>query len=357
MRRVLWAAGSLAAMTSAALAGGLERSTQSVAPLFEPGEYVELSFGNFNPSVSGVLGPVRSGDMAESYQTFSFAYKRALSENVDVALIVDQPIGADVDYDQADPGYPFIGGTAKLRSTAVTGLLRYKFPSNVSIYGGLRAETAKGDVFIPVYGNYSLSTNRDQELGYVVGVAWEKPEIAARVALTYNSEITHSLKATEFGAPAPGFDTTVPQSVNLEFQTGVAKDTLVFGSIRWAEWSAFEIKPVVFSTLVAPGSALVSYDNDIVTYTLGVGRKFNEQWSGALILGYEKTIGDPVGNLGPTDGYRSIGVAATYKVNDHLKVTGGMRYVDIGNATTRGLGASFQDNSGVGAGLRLAYTF
>ena len=63
-------------------------------------------------------------------------------------------------------------------------------------------------------------------------------------------------------------------------------------------------------------------------------RRFNETWSGAVTLGYEPSDGDLTGNLGPTDGMRSIGLAATY-TRDNMKITGGIRYVDIGDAATR----------------------
>jgi long-subunit fatty acid transport protein len=237
----------------------------------------------------------------------------------------------------------------------VTALLRYKFQNNVSLYGGLRHQTVKGVVALA--SGYTLETNNDSELGYVVGLSWEKPEIAARVALTYNSAITHSLESVELGAPSAGFDTEVPQSVNLEFQTGIAKDTLLFGSIRWQEWSAFVINPPVFDGLPGTPTPLVSYASDRVTYNIGVGRRFNENWSGAVTLGYEPSDGELTGNLGPTDGFASVAVAATYTM-DNVKITGGVRYVEIGDATANvGPGAPFTDNSGVGVGIKVGYTF
>jgi long-chain fatty acid transport protein len=353
MKQFLMASVAVVAGATGAFAGGVERSAQSVAILFEQGRYVELNFGHFSPDVSGrSTTGVASGDMSSSYNSFSLGYKMDVGEKMDFALIIDQPIGADVAY-PAGTGYLLgagTGSTAELSSSAITGLLRYKFENNVSVYGGLRYQTVKGVVALPFLG-YTLTTNNDSELGYVVGVAWEKPEIAARVALTYNSAITHSLESVEGGVTTAGFDTEVPQSVNLEFQTGIAKDTLLFGSIRWQEWSAFRIDPPNY----LPPTPLVSYASDRVTYNLGVGRRFNETWSGAVTLGYEKPDGEITGNLGPTDGFASIGLAATYTM-DNMKITGGVRYVDIGDATTS-IGANFEDNSGVGIGLRVGYTF
>lgn len=350
MRGILTIAGALALCATSAGAGGIERSAQSVAILFEQGNYAEFSFGYATPTVSGTFaGVVPSGDMAPSYTAFSFGYKQALGDSLDIALIYDQPVGADVAY-PTGTGYPFQGSTAELRAHAITGVLRYKLPSNVSIIGGLRAQSITGDVMIPLFAGYTLTTDTDYKLGYVVGVAWEKPEIAARVALTYNSSVTHNIDAVEFGVFNSAFDLTIPQSVNLEFQTGIAADTLLFGSIRWVDWSVFDITPPVF------GAPLVDYTEDVITYNLGIGRRFNENWSGAVTLGYEDHKGIPVGNLGPTDGSRSVGVGVTY-TQGKMKITGGVRYVDIGNATTSTIGARFADNSAWAAGLRVGYSF
>jgi long-chain fatty acid transport protein len=356
MKRSLTTALAVAAAATSAHAGGVERSTQSVAILFEQGRYAELSFGTFSPDVSGTapaaLGGANSGDMTSTYNTYSLGYKMDVGERMDFAVIIDQPIGADVAY-PTGTSYPLQGSTAKLTSSAITALLRYQFENNVSVYGGLRYQTVKGEVALS--SGYTLATNNDSEVGYVVGLAWEKPEIAARVALTYNSSITHSLESVEVGSPTAGFDTEVPQSVNLEFQTGIAKDTLLFGSVRWQEWSAFVINPPLFD--VVSGPPLVAYASDRVTYNLGVGRRFNDNWSGAITLGYEPSDGERTGNLGPTDGFKSIGLAATYTM-DNVKITGGVRYVDIGDAVaTLGPGVPFTDNSGVGVGIRVGYSF
>lgn len=353
MRRVLTTGAALALSASMTMAGGIERSTQSVAILFEEGRYGEFSLGYFDPKVTGSVGggAVPSGDMSPGYATFSFGYKQDLGENFDLAVIVDQPVGADVSYPASAAPYPLAGSTAAIDSLALTGLLRYKFPSNVSLIGGIRAQSAKGEVSLPGFG-YTMSTNTDYRFGYVLGAAWEKPDIAARVALTYNSAITHKFDSLENGVAPGNFESEIPQSVNLEFQTGVAADTLLFGSIRWVDWKAFDISPPNF-----PANPLVSYDSNRTTYTLGVGRRFNENWSGAVVLGHEASSGDFTGNLGPTDGYDSLSLAGTY-TNGNMKITGGIRYVKIGDATTSApVSGSFTDNSGVGFGVRVGFNF
>ncbi|MGL5009475.1 MAG: hypothetical protein ACRC6I_06300 [Paracoccaceae bacterium] len=193
----------------------------------------------------------------------------------------------------------------------------------------------------------------------MIGAAFEKPEIALRVALTYQSSTTHNLETTVFGGPVPEAlypEVELPQSVTLDFQSGVAANTLVFGSIRWADWTSTELNAPLY-----PLNPLVGYDDDSITYNIGVGRKFNDQWSGAVSIGYEKAGGGVQMNLSPTDGYVSIGVGATYTTGN-MKITGGVRYVDIGNAGALegapGVArAQFSDNSAIGAGIKIGYTF
>jgi long-subunit fatty acid transport protein len=362
-------AGALALITAtnAVEAAGVERTTQSSAVLFETGRYAEISFGGASPDVSGVaaagLGGFGSGDLSPSFFQFGAAYKADLSETVSYAVIFDQPFGADVAY-PVGTNYFAQGSTARLRANALTGLVKYKLPSNVSIYGGIRIQSLEASASIPFIAGYTAQGDRDVSAGYVVGVAYERPDIALRVALTYNSKIGHDIETTE-ASVAPGASgtstTTVdtPESINLEFQTGIAADTLLFGSVRWVGWSDFNITPVAFSAITGGGS-LLSYSDDTISYSIGIGRKLNENWSVAATLGYESSMGGFLTNLGPTDGSRSLGLAATY-TKDNMKITGGIRYVDIGNALTAIPGnapaGTFADNSAVAAGVKIGWSF
>jgi long-subunit fatty acid transport protein len=174
-----------------------------------------------------------------------------------------------------------------------------------------------------------------------------------RVALTYSSKIKHTFDAREVGplaAPARNtqFSTNIPQSLNLEFQTGVAEGTLVFGSIRWVDWTDFNISPTGAPNLVA-------YQKDSITYTLGVGRRFNENWSGSLSISHDTGNGNPTSNLGPIGKRNSIGVGVSY-TKDNMTISGGIQYTRLGSAVTT-LGSTFGNNSAIGAGVRVGYRF
>lgn len=358
MRKTILAAAALGAGATAVNAGGLERTAQSMAVLFEEGRYVELGFSYVAPDVSGTF-LVDSGNMLSSYANLGAAYKADLNDTLSYAIIFDQPYGANTAY-PSETGNPFAGNTAEVKSNALSGVLQYNMSNGASIYGGLRVQSLQAEaLLLPDPLNYTIDSNTDYELGYLVGAAYERPDIALRVALTYHSETSHDLDLTEKSVLDPIQTTTedvkLPQALNLEFQTGIAEDTLLFGSARWVEWSQTVIDPEIYRTRFDPVPPLVFFTDDRLTYTLGLGRRLNETWSVLGSLGYEETTGSQTGNLGPTDGFTSVSLGAIYR-KDNMKVTGGLRYVDIGDATSFS-GADFRDNSAIAAGLRIGWFF
>ncbi|ABD55263.1 OmpP1/FadL family transporter [Jannaschia sp. CCS1] len=382
---------ALLATTTLATAGGVERQAQSPAILFEDGTYVELGFTTVNPDVSGVqqrtagatsLAGSTSGDIAPSYNYATLSYRQDITEELSFALIYDQPIGADVNYmPNGGSGYLYgsgAGSQAEIRSQALTLAARYEFTDRISAYAGLRVVTAEGTVSLfngsgaPAGSpnRYTMEAESDAELGFMIGAAYEIPDIALRVALTYYSETNHTFTGTEgiitpTGAVVTGpmeFETTIPQQVLLEAQTGVAEGTLVFGSIRWTEWTEFDIAPPAFNA--ATGGSLVDYDDDVWTYTIGGARVLNEQWTALASLTYEASQGGFSGNLGPTDGRTSVGLGARY-TQGSMTVTGGINYTMVGDATTEAPGpfpagldfGEFADNSSLAFGLRVGFSF
>ncbi|MFM7446408.1 MAG: OmpP1/FadL family transporter, partial [Tabrizicola sp.] len=229
--------------------------------------------------------------------------------------------------------------------------------------GGLRMQNAGGTIRLQgaAYGplsGYNVNLDRDWAPGYLVGVAYEKPDIALRIALTYNSAIKHNFDTTQTIPPTTGSTTEVetPQSINLDFQTGVAKDTLVFGQVRWADWSSFLIDPTNF-----PGNGLVELE-DTVTYTLGVARRFNENWVGTFSLNYEgEGTDDLVSPLAPTNGRLGATIGAIYTM-DNMKITAGINYTQPGDArpetgTPDTARASMTDSSVIGVGVKVGWSF
>jgi long-subunit fatty acid transport protein len=372
MKTTWLAATVIAATASSAFGGEIERRGDPSMILFEKGKnYLEFSAATVDPSVSGTPRPgiptPATGNIQKRYQSFAGGYKHDLNDRVSLALVIDEPVGASVDYGAlpAALGGSFFGGSnAEVNAIAFTGLAKYKATDRFSVYGGLRYVGLSGNITVispatlgsavPAPGApYTLGVAKDFQLGYLLGAAYEIPDIALRVALTYESKTEHDFKDNT-GA---NFQVELPQSFTLHAQSGIAKDTLLFGSVRWREWSKFAVQPGDFFS-VATGFPvnvpIASGPSDIWTYELGIGRRFNENWSGALILGYEKDEGDIVGNLSGKDGYFSYGLAATYET-EAWEVTAGIRYFDIGDANSNV--TAFSGSDAIAIGTKVAFRF
>jgi len=361
MKNVFTAGAALLLTTTSVFALGLDRSGQPIGVIFEEGNYAELSFGFVMPSVDGndlaPFGTTATGNIAEDYGVVGLGYKRDIDDQLSFAIIIDQPYGADVSYDDANS--VGLGGTeATLDSTAVTALLRYKVNENFSVHGGLRAQSTEAEITLAgaAYGaanGYNVELDRHTGVGYTLGAAYEMPEIALRVALTYVSEIEHKFGTTDTFGSTADTKVTTPQAVNLDFQTGVAADTLVFGSIRWAEYSKVLVQPENF-----PSS--ITNLEDGFAYNVGVGRRINEQFATSVSIGYEpKGDSDLVSPLAGTDGNYSVALGGEYTV-DNVSISGGIRYIVLGDAfaqTADTERAEFKNNDAVAVGFKIGYSF
>jgi long-chain fatty acid transport protein len=366
----LTAGAALLLSTSIAGAVGLDRSNQDITAIFETGNYAELSFGYVMPNLTGVDVLGNSIDnVGNAFSQLGGSVKMDFNDQMSFAFIIDRPFGADVTYG-GSPAGTMLGGTeAILTSTAFTALGRYKFNDNFSVHGGVRYETLEADITLAglAYGGlngYNVLLENGSGTGYVVGVAYERPDIALRVALTYNSAITNEFDTTETlnGAPLGVGTTEVesPEAWNLDFQTGIAANTLVFGQIRHAMYSQTILTPATFGALT--GGASITDIEDATSYSVGVGRKFSDAFSGSVAIGYEATGDDDlVSPLSPTDGLISISVGGQYTM-DNLVFSGGIRYSMLGDArpetgTPDTARASFTDGDALSIGLSVGYRF
>lgn len=371
MKRVVIGTGTLLLTAMPAMSAGIERSTQSIGILFEEGNYAEASAQFTNPDVSGkdTLG-FNTKNVAEDFDIYGFGYKHQFTDQISAALIIEHPYGADVNYATPENGGSvLLGGTsANVESSHISGVLRYKFDDAYSVYGGLRMAKVSGTINLrgaaygPVSG-YRARFDNDNPVGWLVGGSWERPDIAARISLTYYSDIEHDLGTTESlnGQPVGRGTTTIktPEAIALDFQTGVATDTLVYGQIRRVNWSEFQVAPEWFTGIT--GSGLISLEDSTI-YTLGVARKFTDQWSGTAAVVYEPEESDDlVSPLSPTNGRLGLTVAGIYTVN-HWKFTGGINYTKLGDAqpetgTPDTARAKITDSDAISLGLKVGYRF
>jgi long-chain fatty acid transport protein len=387
MKNTLKITAALMLSTTAATAGGIDRGGNNYSVLFEDGDYIALSFSSVTPDVSGdypaALGGGSTDNMSESYTNAGVAMKYEVTDQFAIGLFLNQPFGANANY----TGGAYTGLGADWESTQTALILKYQATSNISVYGGVRSVESEAQIAIPdglirgglaaaaAAGNaqagalaggapagtlgYTANTDADRQTSYVIGAAYERPEIALRVALTYETGYTHKFAATEAVPAVPtvsgttDFEIEMPQSVTLDFQSGVAADTLVFGSIRWAEWSVWEVRPNGYQALTT--DRVTGLDNDVTTFRLGVGRKLNDDLSVFARVTYEDGNGGVASRLSPTDGSTAIGLGGSYTFNN-VKITGGVEYVMLGDATDA-TSVEFAENSALGLGLTVGYQF
>ncbi len=357
---------ALLATTSLAHAGGIDRNGFNISPLFEDGDYAEFSYSYVMPEVTGVnaAGTFGSGDMANDYSTVGFAYRTDLTDQLSLAFVYDTAYGADITYENAQAGFPFRNFNAALNGTSAAAYLRYQINDNISVYGGVRYVVMNAEINLIAGGNVgpagiaanqTLSYGAEGDFGYTLGAAYEIPDIALRASLTYHSAtsyehtITSSTAPTALGPYAATTSYSLPQSLTLDFQTGVAEGTLVMASVRWTDWSEADIP-----TQSALG---VISNDDVFTWMLGGARRVTEDLALVGRITYEASTGDPASNLAPTDGSVGLSLAGVYDLSDQLTLTAGINYTMLGDATTTAVANQFADNSALGFGFRVGYNF
>jgi len=347
-----------------ALADGVDQSGQPVTLLFRPGTYAELGYTSWDPTLVGHDGSgTRSGNVFGTYAFANAGFKTDLGEHWSAALIFDQPWAVHVDYPGG--GFAYAGTNARTDTVELTGLLRYRLDDNWSLHGGLRAATFGADVALdgPAFGNlgYKWKADHDWGYGYVAGGAYEIPAMALRVALTYSSEVDYTLSSTEtvpgLGRQSSKTDVTMPQSVNLDFQTGLNQKTMLFGAVRWVDWSGWTIAPAMLKQL--SGSPLVADDSDTFLYKLGLGRQLTDRFAGAIEISHLSRENSVQGALQPFDGYTSLGLGGTYSFAGGVAVTAGAAYYWLGDAhvSENGARSRFDGNSALALNLNLGVTF
>jgi long-chain fatty acid transport protein len=70
---------------------------------------------------------------------------------------------------------------------------------------------------------------------------------------------------------------------------------------------------------------------------------------------HETSNGGEASRLAPTDGSTAFGIGGTYTM-ENIKLTGGIEYVTFGEATDA-TGTIFADNTALGFGLSVGYSF
>ncbi|MBP1849846.1 OmpP1/FadL family transporter [Rhizobium halophytocola] len=299
-------------------------------------------------TISGVDGT--DDDFTGNFAIPSVAAKFRFSDNFSCALTYTQPFGAKSEYgsqaqdadragdrasvaayapysDIANPASPSYNPSSPAFQ-AGTGYNLYNLWSNGNAvkkasfdsneFGGTCAanfEAGKGQFYIigglflqsfdytEVKDFGKLHLKDDGSLGYRIGAAYEIKEYALRAQLMYRSEVEQKADGdyspglaslanigynlgSDYSASGAG---TLPQSLELSLQTGVAPGWLVFGSAKWTDWSV--LQTLNYNIDGAFGDQEKNFFwRDGWTISGGVGHKFTDTVGGAISLTWDRGV-------------------------------------------------------------------
>lgn len=332
---LLLIAGLSSASSVPAMAGGFSRGEANTDILFDDARFsTESSLVYVSPdrSYSKLMGqPVDEGAYSDSFLIPNVAFGMRFNDNLSCAFTYTKPFGGAGTYSEAAQNAELVTAAAngdplpnptsrmKVSSDEYGGTCDIRVaagPGRMHFIGGLFVESFsyREDTLI---GGVRLKD--DGELGYRAGIAYDIPEYALRVQLLYRSEVRHegdgTFTASDFGTSLGIPDTlpafgkgTLPQSIKLYAQTGVAPGWLVYGSATWTDWS---VLPEFSYTVTNLGTARKVFNyKDGYTLQLGVGHDFTDKLSGTTNITWDQGVG--TGADITTDTW-SIGVGVQYK--------------------------------------------
>ena len=361
--KILLASGITMLSSSLAIAGGWESSALSTSFLYEKGGenggYAEVAFGSRDYEITDsatapnvASAPSSSAVKDQSATTISFKY--AVTDEISLGFSRYKQGSIQLDYSGAGSAMAAALPVVDLTINANVLMGKYNFNDNISVLAGVK-QTVVEDATANIFQSSGLpasSVAGDSELGYVYGAAYSREDIALRVELSMETSTDLTLATTNAGAGSGNTTASTPDYMNLYFQSGIAEDTLAFGSIRKANWSENQIR-------VFPDPNNTSSFTDSTTYNLGIGRKFTDNFSGSISYSTEpEGSAASTSHLTITNGYKGITVGGKY-TKDNMSITAGYNYTQLGDVTlTSALGTSnFADNTVTGFGVRLGFSF
>ena len=354
-------------------AGGWEASRLDTKFMYEEGNYAEISNANLDYEVKadtrGSVGNrLSETSIKKSQNRKAFSFKTKYQKfDIGVSQFKSGTIQLDGNaptYASNHPGCSLGNETACAASGPVPKtdidiytlalLGKVAISDQVDVLLGIKRDGVEDSTVSTSRGNFSLT--RKSATAGMYGVTYSKPEIALRVELLMQPASKISAPTT-FAAsdyakfliqnptninpdPAPGcgvndytatLNTTMsaPRMATLNLQSGVAKDTLVYGSIHRVNWSSAQINADTGCVATKAASAFW----DTTTYTIGAARKLSE--SLALTASFAKETG---GNTTTTslftvnNGYKAFNLGARYKIGK-VTISGGYNYTQLGDIT------------------------
>lgn len=344
----------VSALATSAHAGGWNRGEADTDILYEDGAYV-MRGGAVYVSPKREFATINGVDAtddrySQDYWIPSLAAKFKVSDNLACAFTYTQPFGADADYGaQAQLASFLAGGSGASHKDFITN--EYGATCDVSMQAGKGRVHLLGGVFMQDFEYTANSIAGDLHLqdhsafGYRFGVGYDIPEYALRAQLMYRSKVDHDADDGSFDwdpAVRPGWGLrdafgsgTLPQSVKLSLQSGVAPGWMVYGSVKWTDWSVMDKLDYSLGTPLAgvyvPQEDVYNF-KDGWTITAGVAHAFNEKFAGTVNVTWDSGVDTGADIYSDT---WTFGAGVSVKAGPgELRVGGAVSYLTEGSQST-----------------------
>ncbi|SMC64486.1 outer membrane protein transport protein [Rhizobium sp. RU36D] len=354
------AAIGVAALASTANAGGFSRGEADTDILYEKDAFILRAGGVYvmpDRAYETTAGRASTdGDFIDNYWIPSVAAKVKISDRLACAFTYTQAFGADATYGaSARTAYLLAGNTPYASkgfdSNEYGATCDVNFeagPGNLHVIaGGFMQDFSYTAVAATANNIYigTLQLDDSSSFGYRLGLGYEIPEYALRAQLLYRSQVDHTTNSGSFVVgpgglsrfpvavgtilPASGYG-SLPQSLELSLQTGVAPGWLVYGSVKWTDWSV--LKALNYRIATTNFQDVYNW-KDGWTVQAGVGHAFTDTVSGTVNLTYDSGVG--TGADIATDTWTMAAAAIIKAGPGELRLGGGISYLTAGSQSTR----------------------
>ena len=390
----------LALSVSTANAGGFENARLDTSFMYDEGNLVSFGSVRKDFSVNGsAFGTTKSliGDRSAS----NLSAKYQVNDKLALGLTAYDSGAIHINYQGAGglTSVNTFGPKVDLTSDSLALLSTFTLNESVSVTAGARHDKFKvnnADIFRLTIANAvtkataeangrTLATanasdqqagalaattasdpqvNSDSDIVPILAIAFEKPEIALRAELVYQGKSSVSMQTTcgmTAVASCASDQSTggLAEYLTLNFRTGIAEDTLLFGSIHKGKWSASQLS--VADTELAPlsQSGPTSAFKDSTEYSLGLGRKFTDNVSGSISYNWEPEGSSTTTSLFTVNnGYKGVSLGVKY-VMENFEIAAGYNYTKLGDVTYTGapVSNSLTDNTVSALGAKLTLRF
>lgn len=366
-------------ITNFCYAAALEINKQSILPFFEQGNYAELTYIYAKPTVNGsdILGNTID-NIVKDFDYPVAAVKIAPSLNTRLALIYQKPWGMNESYQGKNLfSTPFDTTKYEFDSKNLTFLAGAKNQKDIWLYGGFAVEKIDSDFIFSSYTvtgipfSYRLnSDSNNTSIAPIIGIGYEKPSLSLKTSLTYRGAMHHSVNNNEsFQMPTEHFQmtslsratVTMPQSVNLDFQTGLSEKYKLIGSVnaRWVNWKQYDVNPTLYSTIfgdITNGTHLTQYNNNGYAVEVALAKELSPKFAAEIRGGYDSGTG----SLGSYDGMKSLALGTQYKFTPQIAIAGGIQYSWLTGGDIKKGGqtiAKVENSNAIGYGVKYHYHF